>query len=188
MHANDFSAKIILIFRSNPTPLPKKQDAGPHTHAVALAQTDWFCSTGSESGGNSHMARRRIRVLLVDDCAILRQALAEFMGGFPDIEIAGEASTGKMAIELTKLLAPDVVIMDINMPEMNGIEATRAIRKALPQVGVVGLSMTDGADCRNAMRQAGAAAFVSKVELPDMVIAAIRTCGLAGYNEVGPAQ
>ena len=134
------------------------------------------------------MARRRIRVLLVDDCAIARRYLAEILGEFPDIEIAGEASTGKVAVELTELLVPDVVIMEINMPEMNGIEATQAIHKALPQVGVVVLSMTDDEDCRNAMRQAGAADFVSKIELPDMVIAAIRTCGLAGHREVEFAQ
>ena len=125
------------------------------------------------------MAMRRIRVLLADDCAILRRALMDFLGTFPDIEIAGEASTGNVAVELTKLLVPDVVVMDIHMPGMNGIEATRAIRTALPQVEVVGLSLTDDAGYRNAMRQAGAADFVSKTELPYVVIAAIRTCAPA---------
>ena len=80
---------------------------------------------------------------------------------------------------MATLLVPDVVIMDINMLDMNGIEATRIIRNSLPQVGVVGLSMTDDADCREAMREAGAADFVSKIEPLDVVIKAIRTCGLA---------
>ena len=131
------------------------------------------------------MAKRRIRVLLADDCAILRWALMDFLGTFPDIEIAGEASTGNVAVELTKLLVPDVVIMDVHMPGMNGIEATRAIHTALPQVGVVGLSMTDEAGYQDAMRQAGAAGFVSKIELPDVVVAAIRT--YAPAQEVDPA-
>jgi DNA-binding NarL/FixJ family response regulator len=122
---------------------------------------------------------RRIRVLLADDCAQLRQSLVAFLGEFPDIEIAGEASNGRAAVELAKLLVPDVVIMDINMPEINGIEATRTIHNSLPQVGVVGLSMTDDADCRKAMQQAGAAGFVSKIEPLDVVITAVRTCGLA---------
>ena len=134
------------------------------------------------------MARRRIRVLLADDCVALRQFLAESLGKFSDIEVVGEASNGKVAVELTKLLVPDVVIMDINMPEMNGIEATQAIHRALPRVGVVGLSMTDDAHSRNAMQQAGAANFVSKVELPDMVIAAIRACGPSGRSEFGSAE
>ena len=125
------------------------------------------------------MARPRIRVLLADDSAMLRRFLAEFLGTFPDIEIAGEAPNGKVAVELTKQLVPDVVIMDINMPEMNGIEATRAIRNSLPQVSVVGLSMADDADCRNAMRQAGAADFVSKTAPLDVLITAVRKCGLA---------
>ena len=130
------------------------------------------------------MARPRIRVLLADDSVITRQMLGEYLGTFPDIEIAGEASNGKVAVELTKQLVPDVVIMDIIMPEMNGIEATRTIRNSLPQVAVVGLSMTDGADCRNAMRQAGATDFVSKIEPLDVVITAIRTA--VSHDEVDP--
>ena len=125
------------------------------------------------------MTRRKIRVLLADDCAQLRKLFIDLLAGLPDIEIAGEASNGRVAVELAKLLVPDVVIMDVNMPEMNGIEATQAIRNTLPQVGVVGLSMTDDVDCRNKMRQAGASDFVSKIEPLDVLITAIRTYGLA---------
>jgi DNA-binding NarL/FixJ family response regulator len=134
------------------------------------------------------MARPRIRVLLADDSAMLRRFLAEFLGKFPDIEIAGEAPNGKVAVELTKQLVPDVVIMDINMPEMNGIEATRDIRNSLPQVSIVGLSMADDAYCRNAMRRAGADDFVSKLKLSDKLIAAIRRCVRVKHNEVEFAQ
>ena len=125
------------------------------------------------------MASSKIRVLLADDCAEIRQFFVKFLGESPDIEIAGEASNGRVAVELTKLLVPDVVVMDIDMPEMNGIQATRSIHNLLPQVGVVGLSLTDDADCRNAMLIAGAAALVSKSEPLEVVIAAIRTCGRA---------
>jgi DNA-binding NarL/FixJ family response regulator len=115
---------------------------------------------------------------LADDCVELRRLFIDLLAEFPDIEIVGEASNGRVAVELAKLLVPDVVIMDINMPEMDGIEATRNIRNSLPHVGVVGLSMTDDVDCHNKMRQAGAADFVSKIEPLDVLITALRTYGL----------
>ena len=121
------------------------------------------------------MPGQRIRVLLVDDNEGLRLALSEFLADFPDIEIAGEAPNGMVAVELTRLLVPDVVVMDVFMPGMNGIDATRVIDSELPQVAVVGLSMTDEAEIGDAMRQAGAKDFVSKTAPPDDVIAAIRT-------------
>ena len=134
------------------------------------------------------MARKRIRVLLADDSVILRRCVAEFLEKCPDIEIAGEACNGKVAVELTKQLVPDVVVMDIGMPEMNGIEATRAIRNSIPKVKVVGLSINDDTDCRKAMRQAGAAAFVSKLKFSSVLIPAIRACCLTMHNEVDFAQ
>ncbi len=124
------------------------------------------------------MSSRRIRVLLADDNKALRWALVESLRSFPDIEIVGEASTGKAAVELAGLTVPDVIIMDINMPEMNGIEATQAIHRALPQVWIVGLSILDDDYHRNAMRQAGAADFVSKTESADALVASIRRGGL----------
>ena len=121
------------------------------------------------------MPRRRIRVLLVDDNEMLRRALSEVLHDLPDIEIAGEAPDGLAAVDLTRLLVPDVVVMDVFMPGMSGIDATRVIRSELPQVAVVGLSMTDEAEIGDAMRQAGATHFVSKIASPEALIAAIRT-------------
>ena len=157
---------------------PNDQDVS-HADAAALIQTDGFRNSDSELERNSSMARPKIRVLLADDCEQIRQIIVKFLGESPDIEIAGEASNGRVAVELTKLLVPDVVVMDIDMPEMNGIEATRIIRNSLPQVEVVGLSVNDDADRRNAILKAGAADFVSKSEPLDVVMTAIRTCVLA---------
>jgi len=114
----------------------------------------------------------RIRVLLVDDHLVVRQGLAMVLGGEPDIEIVGEASDGRTAIELACRLHPDVVTMDIGLPDMSGIEATRAIHAALPGLAIIGLSMFE--DQEDAMRQAGAAGYLPKTGASSNLLAAIR--------------
>ena len=117
-----------------------------------------------------------MRVLVVDDHAVVRQALARMLGQEPDIEIVGEASNGKIAVELTRQLLPDVVTMDISMPVMDGIKATRTIRAECPQVRVIGLSMYEEEEQALAMREAGAVAYLTKSGPLDALLAAIRAC------------
>ncbi len=117
-----------------------------------------------------------MRVLVVDDHTIVRQALAAMLKGEPDIEIVGEAANGVTAVERTRTLHPDVVLMDINMPEMNGIDATRAIGRDDPQVQVIGLSMFEPSEQTRPMLDAGATAYVSKSDPPDVLLNAIRSC------------
>ncbi len=81
---------------------------------------------------------------------------------YPDIEVVGEAGNGVEAIRLTESLQPDVVMMDVNMPTMNGIEATRQIRHHNPGIQVIGLSVRQDKETEQAMREAGAAGYVSK--------------------------
>ncbi len=119
-----------------------------------------------------------VRVLLADDNNTLRQEIARLLGREPDVEIVGEASHGKMAVELARQLQPDIVLMDLSMPIMNGLAATRTITSELPNVRVIGLSMYDDEAEGELMRKAGAAGFISKAGLPDFadsLIAAIRT-------------
>ncbi|MFH0975817.1 MAG: PAS domain S-box protein [Spirochaetota bacterium] len=84
---------------------------------------------------------KRVRIILVDDHMVMRQGLASLLRTEPDLEIIGEASDGQSAIELIRELRPDVVLMDINMPGIDGIQATRIIHKELPEVSIIGLSM-----------------------------------------------
>jgi DNA-binding NarL/FixJ family response regulator len=96
-----------------------------------------------------------------------------------DIEIVGEAGDGKMAVEMTRELLPDVILMDINMPVMNGIDATRAIRAEFSTVQVIGLSMSQHVEQAQPMLDAGAAGYVCKTEAPDVLLKAIRRCATA---------
>ena len=115
-----------------------------------------------------------IRVLLTDDHPVVRQGLATMLGMQPDIEVVGEASDGKEAVKLVKKLQPDVVLMDINMPRMNGIEATRIIHSEFPGIRIIGLSMYAEEEQATAMINAGASAYRSKSEDTVLLLAAIR--------------
>jgi len=118
--------------------------------------------------------RCTIRVLLVEDHAIMRQGLMAALGQEPDMMIVGEASDGKMAVERTRNLRPDVVLMDLSLPRINGIEATRMIHSEMPEVRVIGLSMFEEEERAKAMFQAGAVAYLSKSCPVDALTSTIR--------------
>jgi CheY-like chemotaxis protein len=118
----------------------------------------------------------RIRVLLVDDHVVVRQGLSALLAEEPDMEIVAEASDGPTAIEMVRRLLPDVVTMDINMPGMDGIEATKIICAEFPGIKVIGMSMFSETERADAMREAGAVNYLAKSGPSDALIAAIRDC------------
>ncbi len=103
-----------------------------------------------------------IRMLLVDDHAMVRQGLRTMLEGYQDIHIIGEAANGEEAITLARTFQPDVVLMDVNMPQLNGIEATAILQRDFPDMVVVGLSVNADKGNREAMIQAGAATLLTK--------------------------
>ncbi|HEY6085255.1 MAG TPA: response regulator transcription factor [Nitrospira sp.] len=103
-----------------------------------------------------------IRIVVADDFSPFREALRKFFDGFAAIEIVGEAIDGSAAIEMTLLYHPDVIIMDVKMPRLGGVEATRRIKRMLPEVHVVGISSQDDTITKEAMALAGCSAFVTK--------------------------
>jgi len=118
------------------------------------------------------------RVLLVDDHVLLRQGLRTVLEEYADIEVVGEATDGEDAVRLAKSIKPDVVIMDINMPHMDGIEATRRLNKELPGTIVIGLSISNEKEMEKALREAGAVSFLTKdvatEQLHDTIVQALR--------------
>ncbi len=106
--------------------------------------------------------RASIPVLLVDDHAMVRQGLRSVMEGFPNIDIIGEASNGDEALKLVEKRRPAVVLMDINMPKLNGIEATAKIKSGHLEVAVIGLSVNAESINQEAMKKAGASMLLAK--------------------------
>jgi DNA-binding NarL/FixJ family response regulator len=117
-----------------------------------------------------------VRVLLADDHVVMREGLARLLSQEPDIQVVGEAADGQQAVELAGKLLPDVILMDMSMPRLNGVEATRAIHHTIPDIRIIGLSMFEEAERAAAMRGAGAVAYLTKSGPSADVIAAIRAC------------
>jgi NarL family two-component system response regulator LiaR len=114
--------------------------------------------------------QKRIRVLIVDDHQVVRQGFAVFLKAFPDLEFVGEAVNGEEAVQLAGALQPDIILMDMIMPRLNGVEATRAIRAAYPTVQVIALtSFTDNKQLVQDALNAGAVGYLFKdVSIADL--------------------
>jgi len=120
---------------------------------------------------------QKCRVLLVDDYMPIRTALRRLLAHYHhDVLIVGEASDGQQAIELMASCQPDVILMDINMPTMNGIEATALIKKSWKEAIIIGLCAVEDSHNTNAILKAGAVAVISKHELNDVYSSIQRAC------------
>ncbi len=117
----------------------------------------------------------KIHLLLIDDHAVVRGGLRMLLENEDDMEIIGEASSGLAALQLAAQLAPDVVIMDISLPDISGIEATRRLKETHPQIGVVALTIHEDQQYFFEMLKVGASAYVPKRAAPDDLLTAIRT-------------
>ena len=114
-----------------------------------------------------------VRVLLVDDHVMVRRGIKSLTDGHDNLRVIGEASDGEQAVELTAQLRPDVVLMDVNLPVMDGVTATSRIHQDYPDIVIVGLSVHDDRQIVDAMTKAGAAAFVSKGSVTEELYEAI---------------
>ena len=128
---------------------------------------------------------RILRVFVADDHAVFRQGLRALLDSEPDLKLAGEAATGREAVEGVAGARPDVVLMDIQMPGINGIEATRRILETDPGVGVVVLTMFEDDDSVFAAMRAGARGYVLKGADPDEILKVLRAVA-EGEAHFGP--
>jgi DNA-binding NarL/FixJ family response regulator len=115
-----------------------------------------------------------IRVLIADDHTLFRDGLRALLASIPDVEVVGEASSGREALKLAVEHQPDVVLMDIQMPDLNGIEATRQILRASPHIGIIVLTMFQDDDSVFAVMRAGARGYVLKGADQTVLLRAVR--------------
>jgi two-component system, NarL family, response regulator NreC len=129
---------------------------------------------------------RRIRVLLADDHGVVRQGFRLLLSRYPDIEVVGEAASGREAVELCGQLHPDVVILDVAMPEMNGVEAARQIKQNCPGTNILILTMHKDAIYLRESLRAGARGYLLKDSIDKDLIDAVRAVA-RGEGFLSPA-
>jgi DNA-binding NarL/FixJ family response regulator len=126
-----------------------------------------------------------IRVLLVDDQVLIRQGLRSLLEAKPDLEVVGDAENGQKALDLVGMLLPDVVLMDVRMPVMDGVTATRLIREQFKQTQVLILTTFDDDEYVTQAMRVGARGYLLKDTLSDELAQTIRSVH-QGYTQMGP--
>ncbi len=159
-----------------PTAAGSQQRPLPGPHGDAAARDD--------GGGDGPL-----RLLLVDDHPMTREGLTALLEGEPDMTIAGEAERGERGVELARELQPDVIVMDVSMPGIGGIEATRRlVSDDRVDAPVIALSMHEDEEVRDRMLDAGASAYLLKSGPLDDLVAAVRAAGRAGPTAPPPVD
>src|SRR6478609_1122058 len=148
-------------------------------HQLALRWT-WHPGAGPATTAwtrKADMTDESLQVLIVDDHPVCREGLAGILADANQLTVVGQAADGQEAIRLAAELQPDIVLMDLNLPEVNGIDATREIVAASPHIGVVVLTMFDADDSVFAAMRAGARGYLLKGAGREEIIRAVRAAG-----------
>jgi DNA-binding NarL/FixJ family response regulator len=129
----------------------------------------------AEVEGEHDVAMTPLRILIVDDHAVVRRGVRSLLESQSGWEVSGEATTGREAVELAKRLQPDVVVMDLSLPELNGLDATRQILKESPRSEILVLTMHHSEELARDVLQAGARGYVLKSDADENLIAAVES-------------
>lgn len=153
----------------------------PDKPQTLSTSTSTFDQPGSSvsSEGPAHLedlrrTRRMPRVLIVDDHAFIRRGIQSILNASPEWELVGEAENGIAAIRMSRDLNPDIIVMDVSMPELNGIEAARAIHQLQPRVKIVLLTLHESAELVRSAFRAGAQGYLLKSEAEQELLRALR--------------
>ena len=157
-------SRFALIVPARPEPILPRSAEKEHSHA------------DRGEGGRVAESDELIRVLVADDHTLFRDGMDRMLKKRPGLRVVGHAGDGREAIDLAEKLKPDVILMDIGMPRVNGIEATRIIHREHPGIRIIGLSMYEDQDRAQAMRDAGACDYKTKGCAFPELISAIRGC------------
>ena len=131
--------------------------------------------TAARSNGAATTAAQAVRVLVVDDHQLVLEGLRAVLSTDPQLEVVGEAHTGREAVGMAELLRPDIILMDIRMPDMNGIDATRQVKQVVPSASVIMLTMYENPDYLFEAVKAGASGYVLKDVAGPELLQAIHT-------------
>lgn len=126
------------------------------------------------------MTTSKLRILLVDDHGVVREGIKRLIESQPDIELVGEAADGREAIERARVLRPDIVMMDVSMPQLNGIDATRLLKNACPTAKILALTVHEDDGYVREFLKAGAVGYLLKRAGTDDLVRAIRVVGGGG--------
>lgn len=134
----------------------------PLVQAAAVPNTNPPTACSSSTGPLAEDQIKTVRVLLVDDHAMVRQGLRSILDSYTDLTVVGEAANGQDAVVMARSLRPDVVVMDVNLPLIDGVEATRLLRREHSSMAVIGISVRNDPQVKMAMTEAGAVDFLPK--------------------------
>lgn len=142
-------------------------------------------TAGAAPTDGSTASRRPLSVLIADDEKVVRETLSIYVGSAPDMEVVGTAADGRAAVQMTETLRPDIVLMDIQMPRVDGVEATAEVLRTVPTTHVVMITTFTTSDAVVPALRAGALGYVLKSDPPERMLSAIRQA-VAGRTELSP--